>query len=235
MRSAVTALISVLVLAGSAYGGNIALSSLGATATCGASSVTAGDPSCFLTFPYPGGTQYVPGNVIDGANDPTNPVETIGNEWVAPGGTGNPFLLVDLPPGGPFTVDSVSVYGYGSDGDEIGFSVYVGNCSSLDSVATCAGNLEAGSEGGTLIGSDTEIGGSWWEDTFAVSTATPIQDVLYDVTLSNCDGVCITSTTLNDAYLNEITVDATPEPATFGMIGAGLLALGFKWRYRKQK
>jgi len=198
MRIFVTALMLAVALTSSAFAGNVALSGLGASATCG------GTPSCTLTT-------FVPGNAIDGS---------LATEWVAPGGTVGPYLLVNL--GQLYTIDSVTISGVGNASESIGFEVFVGTSSS---VATL--------EGGTPITGGSQIiqaDGTAWNDTYSVSTASPIQYILYDVTTSNSGAG---DTTHDDAFTTEIAADATPEPGTIGLIGSGLLALGFTLRRKK--
>ena len=203
MRIFAAVLIVAFVLASSAFAGNIALTSFGATVSCG------GTPSpCFLTF---GATQYLPSNAIDGS---------LATEWVAPGGTQSPYLLINL--GGLYTVNSITVSGVGNAGNAIGFSVFAGTSAS---VATL--------EGGTAVGTvASQAGGTAWNDTFSLAGSPLIQYVLYDITLSYGNGG---TTGIDDAYTTEITVNDpnVPEPGTFGLIGAGLLALGFTRRSRK--
>jgi hypothetical protein len=107
MRFSVAALVAVLALAIPTYAGNIALTSMGATATCGGTIVLPNYPDlCYLIYYYPAGTQYLPSNPIDG--DP-------GTEWVAPGGTQDPTLLIDL--GGVYPVDSITISGVATPED----------------------------------------------------------------------------------------------------------------------
>jgi len=214
MRVFATAIIVGFALASSAFAGNIALTSLGATATCGGTIVLPNYPDiCYLIYFYPAGTQYLPSNAIDG---------DLSTEWVAAGGTEAPYLLINL--GGLYPVDSVTISGVGNPGNVIGFSVYVGTSSN---VAT----LEAGTPIGTVA---SQMGGTPWNDAFSVAGNPLIQYVLYDVTLAYGNGSSGT-TGLDDAYATEITVDDpnVPEPGTFGLIGTGLLALGFTRRSRK--
>jgi hypothetical protein len=197
MRIFVTALMLAVALASSAFAGNVALSGLGASATCG------GTPSCTLG-------SFVASNTIDGS---------LATEWVAPGGTVGPYVLVDL--GQLYTIDSVTISGVGNSGYSIGFEVFVGTSSN---VATL--------EGGTPITGGSPIvqsGGAAWNDTYSVSIASPIRYVLYDVTTSNNSD----HPTYDDAYTTEIAADSVPEPGTIGLIGTGLLALGFSLRRKK--
>ena len=209
MRFAVAALTAAFALASSAFANNIALSSLGATATCGGIITLPDYPNlCYLIYPYPSGTDYSSSNPIDGDQ---------GTEWVAPGGTQDPTLLIDL--GGLYTVDDVTIEGVGNPGNSIGFSVYVGTSSDL-------ATLEAGTPIGTV---PSQLGGTPWTDGFSVSTSSPIQYVLYDVTTSNPNPTVGLggSDGLDDAYASTILVDEAPEMGTFGLMAAGLLAWGF--------
>ena len=219
MRVFVTAWMVAFALASSAFAGNIALTSLGASATCGGTLALPNYPDiCYLILPYPnpGGTQYLPSNTIDG--DPAT-------QWVAPGGTQNPTLLINL--GGLYTVDSITISGVGNPGRSVGFSVFVGTSSDLTTL-----------EGGTAIGTvGSQADGTLWNDTFLVSTSSQIQYVLYDVTFANGNGTSGT-TGVEDAFAATISVDhpddpSVPEPGTFGLMGAGLLALSFTRRSRK--
>lgn len=237
MRSVVTALISVVVLAGSAFGGNIALSP-GASAVCGGSGGAQGAASpesavCQLTY---GGTTYGAGNTINGIGI-SAPSAFPPNEWIAPVGLQDPYLLVTLA--APATVDWVTVSGYGTPGQELSFDVFVGSaatCAGDTTADQCANSLESTGvqidPGGTTI---TGSASGWTSGPFAVSTSSQIQYVLYDVTESNgfCE-FCVTAA-FDNAYAAQVYVDSTPEPATFALIGTGLLALGFKWRSRRQK
>jgi hypothetical protein len=215
MRFPIATLIAVLALGTSAFAENIALPSLGASAACGGSISLPNYPNiCYLIYPYPSGTDYLPSNVIDG--DPST-------EWVAAGGTVDPYLLIDL--GGLYTVDSVTVTGIGNTGNIIGFSVFTGTTSN---VAT----LEAETPIGSVA---SQMGGTLWSDTFSVSTAAPIEYVLYDVTLSNGDITVGTTGSggLDDAYATEISVDGVPEAGTFALMAMGLLVLGLTRRFRQ--
>src|ERR1017187_7662277 len=217
MRFSVSALVAAVALASPAYAGNIALTSMGATATCGGTIVLPDYPDiCYLIYYYPSGTQYLPSNAIDG--DPAT-------QWVAPGGTQNPTLLINL--GGLYTVDSITISGVGNPGRSVGFSVFAGTSSDLTTL-----------EGGTAIGTvGSQADGTLWNDTFLVSTSSQIQYVLYDVTFANGNGTSGT-TGVEDAFAATISVDhpddpSVPEPGTFGLMGAGLLALSFTRRSRK--
>jgi hypothetical protein len=84
---------------------------------------------------------------------------------------------------------------------------------------------------GTLVGSASEVAGaSAWSSTFTVPTSSQIEYVLYDVTNSYVND----GSAYDYPYASEISVDAVPEPGTIGLIGTGLLALGFTLRPRKK-
>jgi hypothetical protein len=213
MRILVSGLIAVSFLASSAFAGNVALLSLGATATCG------GTPTCALG-------NYPASDAIDGTESYNGSgVDT--DVWVAPGGTASPYLLINL--GQLYTVDSVTISGQGSTAlFTMGFEVFVGGAAD----STAALLLSSGTQitPGTVVQTDG-IRNALWNDLYSVSTASKIQYVLLDVTQSNNSN----NPTWDDAAAAEITVDAVPEPGTLGLIGAGLLALGFTRRSRARK
>lgn len=219
MRAFLTALIAVFVLTSSAFAGNIALDPAAggiATASCGGTETVPGNPNCWLIS----GIQYLPSNAIDG--DPNT-------KWIAPGGTTNPYLLINL--GGLFTVDSITVSGVGNPGYDMNFEVFAGG---TQSPGATNDQIAAALEAGSAVGVYDAVGlsgGAAWTATFSVSTSTPIEYVLYDVTLSSNGN----DSGIDDAYANTISVDDPnlPEPGTFGLIGAGILALGFSRRFRK--
>src|ERR1017187_3959522 len=124
MRIFLSGLIAVFALASSAFAGNVALTSLGANATCGGT----GAQSCILTT-------YVPNNAIDG-----NAI----TQWVAPGGIGTgayvPYLLIDL--GANYTVDFINV----SSWNHLTFVLYAGTSSNA---ATLMAGTPLNGSGGT--------------------------------------------------------------------------------------
>ena len=206
MRIFVTALTLAVALACSAFAGNVALSP-GATATC------EGTPTpCQLSG-------YGASLTIDGLGYLANPAD----EWVAPGGTANPAVLVNL--GAAYNIDYITITGVGNVGNQIQFELFVGTNGALSSTNTGVGTLVPGS-----LTTQTATGTGAWSDTFAVSPFTPIQYILYDVTGSYGGSK---TTGWDDAYANDIIADAVPEPGTIGLIGAGLLALGFTLRRKK--
>ena len=214
MRIFVTALIVALALTGSAFAGNVALSSLGATAVCD------GTPTpCSLTSPARPAS-----NTIDGISG----VGQNADKWVAPGSTQNPGVLVNL--GQLYTIDSITISGVGNVGNSIDFEVFVGTNPLLSTTDTAVGTLISG--GSPVLVTQT-VAGQLWSDTFTVSTSSPIQYILYDVTSAlGFNG----GTSPDDAYANDIAADSpVPEPGTLSMIGgAGLLGLGFvKRRFQR--
>jgi hypothetical protein len=154
--------------------------------------------------------------VIDG-----NPAAL--DKWVAPGNIVDADVLINL--GGVFPINSVTVEGVGSPGESIGFSVFVGPAGSTES------SLLASTPIGTT--SETEAsGGGQWSVTFNIAP-TSVQYVLYEVTAA-CGDPGDSCSSYDNAYANDILVNAVPEPGTIGLIGAGLLALGFSLRSRKK-
>jgi hypothetical protein len=210
MRIFVTALMLVLALASSAFAGNVALGP-GATATCQGTVQPCSQAGFGASL------------TIDGLGYLAHPAD----EWVASGGTINPAVLVNL--GGLYTVDFITITGVGNPGNEIAFNLYVGTNGALSSTNLGVGTLVAGSN---TIQVAPAVSGAW-SDTFLVPTSSRIQYVLYNVTGSN--GINVDhGAGWDDAYANDIIVDAVPEPGTVGLIGAGLLALGFTLRSRRK-
>ncbi|MGA3098422.1 MAG: discoidin domain-containing protein [Bryobacteraceae bacterium] len=188
MRIFVTALMLAVVLASSAFAGNVALTSLGATAQsyCGTGGATS---PCNLG-------SDVANYAID--NNSTT-------QWIANGAVVNPYVLINL--GAVYNVDFVSVSGVGNTGNTISFELFGG----LTSTPV------------TVLGTETlQAGGTAWTDTFTLPTPANYQYVEYYVTGGTDWG-----------YATTIDVDATPEPGTIGLIGSGLLALGFTLRRKK--
>ena len=204
-----------LALAGSASASNIALISLGATATA----------SNQLSF---NGVNYFATNAIDGS---------LATEWVAPGLTGaptppttvEPWLLINL--GQLYTVDSVTVDGIGNPGLNTSFDIFVGTLAALTNIA----NGGAPGAGATLVLQVVnQADGSSWSLSGSVLTSSQIQYVLYEavnVTIpsSNCaNSSCYPGSAVfsgqtpvsgqEDAFTTEILVDAVPEPTTMGLV-----------------
>jgi hypothetical protein len=187
MRIFVTALMLAVALASSAFAGNVALTSLGATAQsyCGTGGATS--PCDYTT--------HVANLAIDGNSS---------TQWIANGAVINPYVVINL--GALYTIDFVSVSGVGNTGNTISFEVFGGTTPSP----------------AILLGTETgQAGGSAWTDTFTTPPST-YQYIEYYVTGGTDWG-----------YATTIDVDATPEPGTVGLIGAGLLALGFTLRRKK--
>ena len=220
MRFWVTALTVVFVLASSAFAGNIALDAAAggiATATCGATGFGAQTQSCILTT-------YTPNMAIDGIDGAMSTL------WVAPGGNGTgtyvPWLLINL--GAVYNnIDFISASSWG----HLTFSLYAGT-SSNPAVLAAGTDLTAG---GTTEAALPYSGAPWTSSNYAVTLGTSVQYVLYYVTASQADSNGHTvGGGWDDASAEQIFVDSTaPEPGTFGLIGAGLLAFGFSRRSRK--
>ncbi len=240
MRFFVSALIVALALTGSAFAGNIALSSIGATASCGGT----GGQACFLTG-------YGPAGAIDGYSAATL--------WVAPGSslsepanTYVPYLEVGLIPTGYTTVDWVTASGWGTYGLQITYDIFVGTDSTeTDYINNTNGVITQSFSGGcATVGNCAEIAtnvtiagngnynsipGQWTSSQYSDSLAAT-DYIFYIVTASQADQAGHTvGGGYDDAYVSEITADDpnVPEPGTFGLLGAGLLALGFARRSRK--
>jgi hypothetical protein len=146
------------------------------------------------------------------------------------------------------TVDYVTVSGWGNiwPGDvemRITYNLYVGTDPNPNDYLT--NRYALGTTGAEIAADITPFGngeypsisGQWTSPQFAVSTSSPIQYIFYDVVASQADQSGHTvAAGYDDAYASEITVDEapTPEPGTFGLLGAGLLALGFTWRSRRR-
>jgi hypothetical protein len=229
-------------MASSAFAGNIALDAAAggiATAYCGGT----GAQPCNLAG-------YGPLNAIDGTDSTV---------WVAPGSSTPgvapyaPWLMIDL--NALDTVDYVTVSGWGNiwPGDvvqEITYDLYVGtDPNPADySEGTCAPGATCTEIAANITAHAVEPSGTfpsgspWISPQFAVSTSSPIQYVFYEVVASQADQYGHTvAGGYDDAYASTIFVDdpnvpepGVPEPGTFGLLGAGLLALGFTWRSRRQ-
>jgi hypothetical protein len=230
MRFCGRALIVGFALASSAFAGNIALDAAAggsATATCGGT----GAQPCFLAG-------YGALNAIDGI------VNTV---WVAPGSSTpgvapyEPYLEITLP-AGYSTVDWVTVSGFGNAGKIINYVVYAGIdptegdylagtglCATVGNCAELTPIIETGT------GTGTYPAGAPWTSAQFTDSLTTTDYVFYVVTASQADQFGHTAATYDDAYASTIFVDDpyVPEPGTFGLLGAGLLALGFAWRSRK--
>lgn len=229
MRILVTTFLGALALAGSAFANNIAINA----------AVTS-NPSFAWTA---NGKSFAASNAVDG---------TTTTQWVAPPNgpgipvyTGAPYLLINL--GQIFPVDYVSVQGVGNAGLTTSFDIFVSSVAPTLTDLTSLANLESDPNNLLLFSVQNQPDGTAWTNTNTPLSVFNIQYVLYFATNStvNCpaggctpgDGV-ITSPGVgvgqDDAFATEITVDAVPEPATFGLISFSLLALGFARRSRKQ-
>jgi hypothetical protein len=243
MRTLLTIVAGVALAAASAFANNIAVTGM-ATATASSS----------LTM---NGTTYAASGALNWSS----------GEWVAPGGTSadsttngityNPYLLITLNQ--PATVDSITVYGAGHAALFSAFDIFVGNTSPL--TALSSNNVGISSQtmtqtsvlnllsGMTLVGQTLNQQGSTtgWSDTFSVSTAAPIQYVLYLAISGNGTGCATTPcypgdatfdnnghpiSGQEDAHSTGIVVDAVPEPVTLGFMLLGGLVF-FANRFRK--
>jgi hypothetical protein len=199
MRILVTAFMLAVVLASSAFAGNVALTSLGASAAsyCGAAGATT---PCDFSDPT-----YQASNAIDGVS---------ATLWLAPSSAINPFVVVNL--GSLDTIDSITITGFGNPSKTIDFQVFV---------SATFGGTETQITPGVVVQSGNSAG---WTDTYSVSTLSPIQYIFYDTQTWGGNAA-----TEDYDYVGEISADATPEPGTIGLIGSGLLALGFTLRRKK--
>lgn len=166
-----------------------------------------------------GGTTFGPTNAIDGNNAATD-------EWLGGYGgvtNGTPYLFLNL--GQAYNVDSITIQGTGNAGNVTKFDIFVGTVANMQAIET--GGLTAATNLGItpILSTTTQMGGSPWSLTATVSPSTPIQGILY-YALGN-PGQTIAGVTQDIAYVTEIGVDVTPEPATVGLMGLSLLLLGF--------
>jgi hypothetical protein len=132
----------------------------------------------------------------------------------------DPYVLITLNQ--PYLIDSVTISGAVSGTNQISWEVFVGG------VGSTVSSLEAG----TPIGTEN-VTGPTWSYTLPVSTSSPVEYILYEVTTSygNPSG---DTAGYDYAYANDIGADAVPEPGTFSLIGGvGMLALGvFRRRFQ---
>ena len=174
------------------------------TAQCGSNGAAPSAPAA-CSLAGSGGYTYGPGNTINGNGNV--------DQWVALNGSlVDPYVLVNL--GASYTLDNITIDGVGNSGATISFEVFATNA------FTTVGALESTTPLLTVTG---QAGGSAWNHGQSFAT-TPYQYILYEVTGGTDWG-----------YATEILADdpGVPEPGTFGLLGAGLLALGFAWRSRK--
>ena len=211
MRTLVPLIVGAFVLVGSVFASDVALN-----APASSCSLVPGTNSCSLAPITVGGTTYTftASNADDGITT---------NEWVAPGGTMSPYLLIALPQA--YTgVTSVVIDGLGNTGDFSSFNVYAGTVSSL----TLA-NLESMPEiYSTTNQADSSSG---WSQTITAGLPAAIQYVLYLGTGAPGTG------TQDDANVAEILVNTattTPEPTTMGLISLSLLTFGLVRRRRSR-
>ena len=229
MRTFVTVVAGAMVSVASMFANNMAITGF-ATASADAT----------LTF---GGVTYSADNALNWCS---------GSEWVAPGGTSNPYLLISLS--SPTTIGAITVNGVGNPNLFTAFDIFVGsltpdlaNYSTLTQSELIA-QLEGSGSNMVLVGTEMDqVDGTAWSDTFTVPTSTPISYVLYlgiSGDGSGCGGTCEPGTATfdgsgtpmggeDDAFTTGIVVDTTPEPATFGLFGISTLLLGFVRRFRK--
>ncbi len=252
MRTFVMTLLSIFSSAVLARATNIALPIDGATVTTNSSIAALG-----WSASVGGNITYFPASdAIDGTGCPQASCAPL-NEWVAPGGTVQPYLLINL--GSTYAVDYLTVSGVGNPGLSTSFDVFVSennpvaalNCiSSLTGPETsatsaiCLSTIESTMTLALSVLNQQDGGSGWTTPQGSVSTATPTQYVLYYAVDSstNCPiagcfpGNGITSTQIGqeDAFATSIVVDAVPEPATFGLFSAALLAFGLVRRFRQQ-
>lgn len=214
---------AALALGGSALANNIALSSLGAIA---ASNV-----------PNPYGSAYQATNAIDGSSALTGGSAT---QWDAVGysyTSGEPFLLINL--GQLYNVDYLTVTGMGSPSLTTSFNVFVGTGWSGPAISN---NTQVTT--GSLI-NPTEVlsvtaqpdGGSGWTiSTNALGAYATAPSALPSTAIQYVELVATGTPSAGSqdaAFANEIVVDAIPEPATMGLAGLALLALGCASRLRR--
>jgi hypothetical protein len=246
MRFCALVLIGGFALASSAFAGNIALSSLNAGASCGGTGVQ----PCNLTG-------YGPGGAIDGLNN-TSLWVAPGSSLAEPANTYVPYLEVDLSHLTGITnpyVDWVTVSGWGNLRQQITYDIFVGtdpnvgdyytNSSGVVGQSFSGGCATAGACAGIIINTTQAGNGNYPNTTLTSSgqwTSTQYTDplavtdyIFYVVVGSQADQAGHTNALYDDAYTSGIVADDpnVPEPGTFGMLGAGLLALGFAWRSRK--
>jgi hypothetical protein len=164
---------------------------------------------------------YMPAKAVDG-------IITYADEWVGGLGgltAGMPWLQIDL--GQLYNVDSATIFGFGSSGMTTSFDIFVGTLSALQNIETNGAGAAGAGATNILTVTNQQDGGEGWHYTAPVSPSTQTQYVLYEATgTPNGNGQ-------DAAFATNIAVDAVPEPATLGLIGFGLLALGFVRRSRQ--
>jgi hypothetical protein len=146
---------------------------------------------------------YPCSNAVDGS-------ALLGNSWIS-NVTYTDYVLIDL--GSAYNIGNINLYGIGSAGYKLDWTVSVGLTSgSLVQIAS-----------GTAIGTYPSLTG--W--TAAVPVNSSIEWIKYADSPTG-------GGTYDIAQIAEITADTIPEPGTFVLMGAGFVALGGFLRRRRR-